>query len=190
MNRSSEEKIAGAVELVLLVALLLLLGVALFKFFRLVERLDVSWVRGAPIGAVFVVAAILTGGGMKESMGSELAFRVSASMACKEALAAGQPFLLDPIMNVELFVPESFMGDVIGDLNARGGKIEAIEPKTGLQVIRAVVPLATMFGYASDLRNASQGRASFTMHFEHYEAVPYAIAEEIIAAKERARRER
>ena len=125
---------------------------------------------GAHMGyPVIDIEATVTGGSYKESIGSDLAFRVSASMACKEALASAQPFLLDPIMNVEIFVPESFMGDVIGDLNARGGKIESIEPKTGLQVIRAVVPLAQMFGYSTSLRSATQGRGTFSMQFSHFD---------------------
>jgi elongation factor G len=115
------------------------------------------------------VEVILTGGSYKESMGSELAYRVSASMACKEALTNGQPFLLDPIMDVEIFVPEAFMGDVIGELNARGGKIESLEPKKGLQIIRAVVPLAKMFGYSTSLRSATQGRGTFSMQFSHFD---------------------
>lgn len=90
-------------------------------------------------------------------------------MACKDALTGGGPFLLDPIMAVELFVPEAFMGDVIGDLSARGGKIESIASKTGLQVIRAIVPLAQMFGYSTSLRSATQGRGTFSMQFSHFD---------------------
>ena len=115
------------------------------------------------------VAVVLIGGSFKESIGSELAFKVSASMACKSALSEGKPFLLDPIMKVEAFVPEAFMGDVIGDLNARGGKIESIDAKTGLQVIKAVVPLAQMFGYSTSLRSATQGRGTFSMQFSHFD---------------------
>jgi elongation factor G len=86
-------------------------------------------------------------------------------------MTKGRPFLLDPIMDVELFVPETFMGDVIGDLNARGGKIESIEPKKGLQIIRAVVPLARMFGYSTSLRSATQGRGTFSMQFSHFDRI-------------------
>ncbi len=112
---------------------------------------------------------ILTGGSFRESQGTELAYRVSASMACKEAMAAGEPYLLDPIMKVEIFVPEAFVGDVIGDISSRSGKIGAIEAQRGLQVIRATVPLAKMFGYSTSLRSATQGRATFTMHFSHFD---------------------
>ncbi|MEW5908298.1 MAG: elongation factor G [Thermodesulfobacteriota bacterium] len=115
------------------------------------------------------VEASLVGGSHKESLGSELAYTVSASMSCKEALSAGNPFLLDPIMSVEVIVPEAFMGDVIGDLNARKGKIESIRPKTGIQVIKAVVPLAEMFGYSTSLRSSTQGRGTFTMQFSHFD---------------------
>ena len=115
------------------------------------------------------VQAVLTGGGFKDNLGTELAYTVSASMACKAALAEGKPYLLDPIMDVEVFVTEEFMGDVIGDLNARNGKIEAIDTQKGLQVIRAVVPLAQMFGYSTALRSATQGRGTFTMQFSRFD---------------------
>jgi elongation factor G len=127
---------------------------------------------GANLGyPVIDVEVTLTGGSYKESMGSELAYRVSASMACKDAMRKGRPFLLDPIMDVEIFVPEMFMGDVIGDLNARGGKIESIQPKKGLQIIHAVVPLAKMFGYSTSLRSATQGRGTFSMQFSHFDRI-------------------
>jgi elongation factor G len=115
------------------------------------------------------VKAVLTGGSTKESLGSELAYSVSASMACKEALSNGAPFLLEPIMKVEVFVPEAFMGDVIGDLNGRGGKIESINAKSGNQVIMVSVPLSKMFGYSTSLRSATQGRGTFTMQFSHFD---------------------
>jgi elongation factor G len=90
-------------------------------------------------------------------------------MACKEALLNGKPFLLDPIMDVEIYVPELFTGDVIGDLNSRNGKIESIKPKLAIQVIKAIVPLARMFGYATSLRSATQGRGTFSMQFSHFD---------------------
>ena len=129
-----------------------------------------SFESGALMGYPVVdIEAILTGGSHKESMSTDLAFTVSASMASKEALAKGDSFLLDPIMAVEVYVPESFMGDVIGDLNSRSGKIEAIEPKAGIQVIKTIVPLARMFGYSTSLRSATQGRGTFTMQFSHFD---------------------
>jgi len=130
------------------------------------EALESGSLMGYP---VVDVAATLTGGSFKESQGSELAYTVSASMALKEALAKAEPFLLDPIMQVEIFVPETFMGDVIGDINARGGKIESMEHKTGIQIIKATVPLALMFGYSTALRSATQGRGTFSMQFSHFD---------------------
>jgi elongation factor G len=129
-----------------------------------------SLASGALMGYPVVdVKATLTGGAFKESLGTELAYTVSASMACKTALANGESFLLDPIMDVEIFVPEAFMGDVIGDLNSRNGKIESIEHKMEALVINAIVPLAPMFGYSTSLRSATQGRGTFTMQFSHFD---------------------
>jgi elongation factor G len=132
----------------------------------MMESMSSGTLMGYP---VVDVEAILVGGEFKESQGSDLAYQVSAAMACKEAMAAGGCYLLDPIMKVEVFVPEEFMGEVIGDLNARSGKVEAIEAKTGLQEIRAVVPLARMFGYSTALRSATQGRGTFSMHFSRFD---------------------
>ena len=132
------------------------------------ESLESGALRGYP---VVDIEAIVIGGSCKESLASELAYTVCASMACKEALLKGEPFLLDPIMSVEVFVPESFMGDVIGDLNSRGGKIESIEPKIGLHSIKAKIPLARMFGYSTSLRSATQGRGTFVMQFSHFDRI-------------------
>jgi elongation factor G len=132
------------------------------------ESLNSGTYMGYP---VVDVEAVLIGGSYKESLGTELAYTVSASMACKIALDKGEPFLLDPIMDVEIFVPEDFIGDVIGDLNSRRGKIESIEHKMGAQVIKAIVPLAQMFGYSTSLRSATQGRGTFTMHFSHFDRI-------------------
>ncbi|WP_319523728.1 elongation factor G [uncultured Desulfosarcina sp.] len=130
------------------------------------ESLESGSLMGYP---VVDVKAVLTAAGAKESNGTELAFTVAASMAVREALAGGGAFLLDPIMAVEVIVPEDFMGEVIGDLNARGGKIEAIEPKAGVQTIKVTVPLAKMFGYSTSLRSATQGRGTFSMQFSHFD---------------------
>ncbi|MFO7560272.1 MAG: elongation factor G [Desulfobacterales bacterium] len=115
------------------------------------------------------VEAILKSGSFKESIGTDLAYTVSASMACKEALSKGEPFLLEPIMSVEIFVPDAFMGDVIGDMNSRGGKIESINTKADTQIIKATAPLSKMFGYSTSLRSATQGRGTFTMQFSHFD---------------------
>jgi len=105
----------------------------------------------------------------KDSLSTELAYTVSASMASREALSKAGPFLLEPIMDVEVFVPEAFTGEVIGDLNARGGKIGSIDHKMGSQIIKTTVPLSHMFGYSTSLRSATQGRGTFTMQFSHFD---------------------
>ncbi len=115
------------------------------------------------------VEAVLTGGSHKESLGSNLAYTVCATIACNEAISNGTPYLLDPVMEVEIFVPEQFVGDVIGDLNSRKGKIESIDSRTGVQIIKATVPLANMFGYSTPLRSATQGRGTFSMKFSHFD---------------------
>ncbi|MBW2192200.1 MAG: elongation factor G [Deltaproteobacteria bacterium] len=130
------------------------------------ESLGSGVLMGYPVVDVEVT---LIGGSCRESMGTALAYTVSASMACKDALAKGQPYLLDPIMDVEVYVPEAFLGDVIGDLNSRNGKIESLEQKIGIQVIRAIVPLSRLFGYSTSLRSATQGRGTFTMQFSHFD---------------------
>jgi elongation factor G len=116
---------------------------------------------------------------------SEMAFKIAASMALKKGFADANPVLLEPILNVKIVVPESFMGDVMGDLNKKRGKILGMEPQGGNQVIRAQVPMSEMFKYAIDLRSITQGRGSFTTEFSHYEEVPQNIAEDIIAARQK-----
>jgi elongation factor G len=110
---------------------------------------------------------------------SEAAFKVAGSMAFKEAAKRAKPVLLEPVMSVEVVTPEDYMGDVIGNINARRGQIEGMEPRGNAQVIKARVPLAEMFGYATDLRTMSQGRATYTMQFLHYAEVPHSIAEKL-----------
>ncbi len=130
------------------------------------ESLESGSLMGYP---VVDVETVLTGGSYKESLGTDLAYRVSSSMACKEAISKGEPYLLDPFMKIEIFVPEAFVGEVIGDLNSRNGKIVAIESQKGNQVIRAIAPLSNMFGYSTALRSATQGRGTFTMTFSHFD---------------------
>ena len=108
---------------------------------------------------------------------------VAASIGFKEGARKAKPVLLEPIMRVEVTTPEDFMGDVMGDLNARRGRIEGMEPRGTAQVVRALVPLGTMFGYATDLRSATQGRAVYSMHFDHYAEVPSSIAAELVEAQ-------
>jgi len=130
------------------------------------ESLESGVVMGYP---VLDVGVELIDAVMKESQSTELAFKVSASMACKEGLQKGKSFLLEPIMKVEIIVPEDFMGDTIGDINSRNGKILDIEPRKGIQVIKTIVPLSRMFGYSTSLRSTTQGRGTFSMHFSHYD---------------------
>ena len=113
---------------------------------------------------------------------SELAFKIAASMALRGAIEQAEPILLEPVMDVEITVPDNFMGDIMGDLNSRRGRIQGMVPGEGLQTIKAQAPLAEMFSYAIDLRSMTQGRGSFTMKFSHYEEVPFQEAEKIIAA--------
>ena len=108
-----------------------------------------------------------------------MAFKVAGSMAFKEACKRAKPVLLEPVMAVEVVTPEEYMGDVIGNINSRRGQIEGMEPRGNAQVIRAKVPLAEMFGYATDVRTMSQGRATYTMQFLHYAEVPQSIAEKL-----------
>ncbi|ABS26112.1 elongation factor G [Anaeromyxobacter sp. Fw109-5] len=112
---------------------------------------------------------------------SEMAFKIAGSMGFKDGAAKAKPILLEPIMAVEVTTPDDYMGDVIGDLNSRRGKIQAMNPGTGIQVIEALVPLAEMFGYATDLRSKTQGRATYSMQFKHYAQVPNNIAETIVS---------
>jgi len=121
----------------------------------------------------------LVDGSYHEVDSSEMAFKIAGSMAFKEAMGRAKPVLLEPVMKVEVLTPEPYMGDVMGDLNARRGRIEGIEQQGAIRVVRAMVPLAEMFGYATALRSATQGRATFTMEPSHYEEVPTSIAEEI-----------
>jgi len=142
------------------------------------EAMETGGVAGYP---VVDIKAVLVDGSYHEVDSSEMAFKIAASMALKEGVRRGQPVILEPIMRVEVVTPEEFTGDVIGDLNARRGRIEGMEIRAGSQVVRAMVPLATMFGYATDLRSMTQGRATYTMEFDHYAPVPESLAAELVA---------
>jgi elongation factor G len=132
------------------------------------ESLEGGFLKGYPLVDVGIV---LDGGGFEEGRSSELGFSVCAAMACKNALNSAALGLLEPIMAVEVFVPDAYMGDAISDLNGRGGKVESINPKAGIQVVKAVVPLSRMFGYSTALRSATQGRGTFTMQFSNFDKV-------------------
>src|SRR3712207_6724340 len=125
--------------------------------------------------------ARLIDGSYHEVDSSEMAFKIAGSMALKEAARQAHPVLLEPIMAVEVVTPEDYMGDVMGDLSSRRGKVEGMEPRGNSQVVRALVPLSDMFGYATDLRSRTQGRATYTMQFHSYQQVPESIAKEIVA---------
>ena len=127
------------------------------------------------------VSVTLLDGSYHEVDSSELAFKIAGSLGFKEAVRRAKPVLLEPVMKVEVVVPEEFMGDVLGDLSSRRGRVEGMERRGSTQVIRSTVPLAEMFGYATDLRSRTQGRASYTMHFLRYEQTPAAISEEVVA---------
>jgi len=127
------------------------------------------------------VKATLYDGSYHEVDSNEMAFKIAASMAFKEAARKASPVLLEPVMSVEVVVPEEFMGTIIGDLNSRRGRIEGIEHRAGSQVIKSMVPLSEMFGYATNMRSSTQGRATYSMHFARYEEVPRSEADEIIA---------
>ncbi len=119
-------------------------------------------------------------GSYHEVDSSEMAFKLAASMAFKEAMRKGNPVLLEPVFKVEVVVPEEYVGDVVGDINSRRGQLEGMDVVAGAQVIRAYVPLANMFGYATDLRSKSQGRGNYTMIFDHFEPLPKNLAEKIM----------
>ena len=114
---------------------------------------------------------------------SEMAFKIAASMGFKDGCKKADPYLLEPMMSVEVMTPEDYMGDIIGDLASRRGQVHGFTDKSGYKSINATVPLAEMFGYTTSIRNVSQGRASYTMQFSHYEEVPKNVAEEIIGAR-------
>jgi len=127
------------------------------------------------------VKVTLVDGSYHDVDSSEMAFKIAGSMGFKEGFKRAHPVLLEPIMAVEVVVPESFIGEVSGDLASRRGKISNLENRSGVRVITAKVPMSEMFGYATQLRSSTQGRASYTMQFSNYERVPASIAEETIA---------
>jgi elongation factor G len=156
-------------------------GVVPKEFHRAIEQgireaMETGVLAGYP---VIDVRATLVDGSYHEVDSSELAFKIAGSLAFKDAAQRAQPVLLEPIMKVEVTTPEAYLGDVLSDLNARRGRIQAMEERAGMRVVVALVPLAEMFGYATDLRSMTQGRASYTMEFSHYEEVPPQVAEAI-----------
>lgn len=144
----------------------------------IVEAMENGITAGYPVVDIKVS---LNDGSYHDVDSSEMAFKIAGSMAFKQAAKKANPVILEPIMKVEIVVPEEYMGDVIGDLNGRRGKVEGMDQRANAQVVRGFVPLAEMFGYATDLRSKTQGRATYTMQFSHYEQTPNNIAEEIAA---------
>jgi elongation factor G len=142
------------------------------------EALEGGVLAGYPMVDVKVT---LYDGSYHDVDSNEMAFKIAGSMAFKEAAKKASPVLLEPVMSVEVVVPEEFMGTIIGDLNSRRGRIEGMEHRAGSQVVKAIVPLANMFGYVNDMRSSTQGRATYTMHFARYEEAPRSVSEEIIA---------
>ncbi len=129
------------------------------------------------------IHANLYDGSYHEVDSNEMAFKLAASMALKEAMRKGDAILLEPYMKVEVTVPEEYLGDVMGDINSRRGRLEGMEMVNGVQIIRSYVPLSQMFGYATDLRSNTQGRGTYSMVFNHYEQVPRSIADEVLGKK-------
>lgn len=142
------------------------------------EAMESGTIAGYPVVDVKVE---LIDGSSHDVDSSEMAFKVAGSMAFKAALQRSKPKLLEPVMAVEVVTPEEYLGDVMGDLSSRRGRVEGLEQRGNAQVVKARVPLATMFGYATDVRSTTQGRATFTMQFDRYEAVPSEVASEIVA---------
>ena len=127
--------------------------------------------------------ATLVDGSYHDVDSSEMAFKIAGSMAFKEGCKQAKSVILEPIMKVEVTVPEEYMGDVIGDINSRRGRMEGMESRSGNQIIRAFIPLSEMFGYATDLRSKTQGRGTYAMEPSHYEEVPKSILETIVASR-------
>jgi elongation factor G len=146
------------------------------------EAMETGVMAGYP---VVDIKATLYDGSYHEVDSSEMAFKIAASMALKDGVRKGRPQILEPIMKVEVTVPEDFMGSVLGDLNSRRGRVDGMDARGNAQAIRAFVPLANMFGYATDLRSMTSGRANYSMEFDHYEALPNSLAEEVMAKNRR-----
>jgi elongation factor G len=142
------------------------------------EAMDVGILAGFPLADVRVT---LLGGAFREDDSSPLAFKIAGSLAFKEAAVQAAPVLLEPVMKLEVIVPDEYLGDVVGDINSRRGRVEGLETRVGARVVKAFAPLASMFGYATILRTLTQGRGVFSLEFFRYEQAPPAVAEEIIA---------
>ena len=155
------------------------------EFIPAIEKgVEESLANGVRAGYPMVdVRVTLVDGKFHDTDSSEIAFKIAGSLAFKEAARRAKPVLLEPIFAVEVVTPEEYMGDVIGDLNRRRGRVNGMEPRGNAQVVSAHVPLSEMFGYATDVRTMSQGRATYTMQFDKYEEVPPNIAEKVVEGR-------
>jgi elongation factor G len=145
----------------------------------LIEAMEEGILSGSPVVDLKIA---LYDGSFHPVDSSEMAFKIAASMAFKKAMEACNPFIMEPIQNVEVIIPDEYMGDIMSDLNGRRGRIVGVTPQNGRQVIKAQVPLAEMSRYSVDLRSITSDRGSFSMEFSHYEEVPFDISEKIVAA--------
>jgi elongation factor G len=137
---------------------------------------------GGELGYAFLgITAEIYDGKYHDVDSSEMAFKIAGSMAFQDAAKKARPVLLEPVMRVEVVVPKEHMGDVMGNLSSRRGQIQSQEDRGGTQIIQARVPLSEMFGYATDLRSRTQGRATYSMHFDRYEPAPQNVSEEVVA---------
>ena len=143
------------------------------------EAMKAGSLGGFPVVGVH---ATVYDGSYHEVDSSEMAFHIAGSMAFKDAMSKASPVLLEPIMKVEVTMPEEYMGDVIGDINSRRGRVEGMDDLGGGKLVKAFVPLAEMFGYATDLRSKTQGRGNYSMFFDKYEPVPKNVSEKVLAA--------
>ena len=132
---------------------------------------------------VIGVKVALVDGSYHEVDSSEMAFKIAASMGFKEAMRKAKPVLMEPVMSVEVVTPEEYVGDVIGDLSSRRGRIEGMDMRANARIIRAYVPLVGMFGYATDLRSKTSGRANYSMQFDHYEQTPAEVTEKVLQGR-------
>ena len=158
-------------------------GVIPKEFIRSIERGIAEALESGPLAGYPVtgVAVDLYDGSAHDVDSSEVAFKIAGSMAWRDAAKNASPVLLEPVMAVEVVTPEDYMGDVMGDISSRRGKVQGMEMRLNTQVVSARVPLAEMFGYATDLRSATQGRATYSMQFESYEPAPRNVSEEVVA---------
>ncbi len=151
-----------------------------------IEAMEAGVVAGYPVVDVLVR---LVDGSYHTVDSSEMAFKIASGQAFRKGMEQAQPVLLEPIMNIEVIVPEAFMGDIMGDLNSKRGRIQGMEPEGSLQKIRAQLPMSEMFKYSIDLRSMTQGRGFFTMAFSHYEEIPHQVAEQVVAATQAEKEE-